>query len=81
MFNHNSDVPLNVTIRIYTVTGRIIKELVQNNIPDKFVTVPWDGKDNDGDYIANGTYLYKVIIKSTDGSFSNTNTGKLAKLK
>ncbi len=81
MFNHNSDVPLNVTIRIYTVTGRLIKELVQNNIPDKFVSINWDGKDNDGDYIANGTYLYKVIIKSTDGGFSNTKTGKLAKLK
>ena len=26
----------------------------------------WDGKDEDGDTIANGTYLYKMIMKDAD---------------
>jgi len=81
MFNHNSDIQLNVTIKIYTVSGRVIKEINQNNISDKFVAINWDGKDNDGDFIANGTYLYKLTVKSTDGSYNITTTGKLAKLK
>jgi hypothetical protein len=81
MFKQNSDIPLNVTIKIYTVSGRLIKNIQQQNILDKFVSINWDGKDNDGDYIANGTYLYKVIVKSSDGSYSNIITGKLAKLK
>ena len=81
LFQHNLDVPLNAEIKIYTVSGRLIKELNKTNITDKFVTIDWDGKDTDGDMIANGTYIYKVIIKSTDGNFSTNCTGKLAKLK
>jgi hypothetical protein len=81
VFNHNFDSPLNVIIKIYTVSGKLIKEIDQNNISDKYVMINWDGRDTDGDNIANGTYLYKMTIKTTDGTFSTTNAGKLAKLK
>jgi flagellar hook assembly protein FlgD len=26
----------------------------------------WDGRDNDGDILANGVYLYKIILKNGD---------------
>lgn len=81
IFEHNFDETLNATINIYTVTGRLIKELNKSNIRDKFVTLAWDGKDSDGDNIANGTYIYKLILNSEDGNFTKTSTGKLAKLK
>ena len=58
-----------------------IKVLKRTNIMDKFVSIEWDGKDDDGDYIANGTYIYKLIVKTDDGSYSKVHTGKLAKLK
>jgi len=47
-------------------------------VNEKFVTVEWDGRDQDGNYIANGAYFYKVILKSTDGQFSKSVIGKLA---
>ncbi|HMQ68687.1 MAG TPA: type IX secretion system sortase PorU [Ignavibacteria bacterium] len=81
IFEHNLDETLNATINIYTVTGRLIKELNKSNIRDKFVSLDWDGRDNDGDYIANGTYIYKLILNSEDGNYTKTTTGKLAKLK
>lgn len=81
MFQHNFDSPLNVMIKIFTVSGKVIKEISQNNISEKFVAINWDGKDNDGDFIANGTYLYKLTVKTLDGSYNSTTTGKLAKLK
>lgn len=81
IFQHNLDETLTATINIYTVTGRLIKELNKSNIRDKFVTLDWDGKDSDGDNIANGSYIYKLILKSEDGNFTKTTTGKLAKLK
>jgi hypothetical protein len=80
-FQHNSDSPLNVKIKIYTVRGKLIQEIIRTNIPEKNVIIEWDGKDSDGDAIANGTYLYKVFINSNDGTFSTNSTGKIAKLK
>lgn len=81
VFQHNYDSPLDANIRIYTVSGRLIKELNKTNITDKFVNIDWEGKDTDGDIIANGTYIYKITIKTQDGSISRSSTGKLAKLK
>ncbi len=80
-FQHNFDVPLNAELFIYTVAGRKIQKINRTNISDKNVSIEWDGKDADGDYIANGTYIYKLTIKTEDGSYSNVQTGKLAKLK
>ena len=80
-FEQNSDSPINVKIKIFTVTGRLIRELDRTNITDKNVVIDWDGKDSDGDAIANGVYIYKVFINSEDGNFSNNTIGKLAKLK
>lgn len=81
IFQHNSDSPLDAEIFIYTVSGRLIKELNKTNITDKFVNIEWNGLDSDGDQIANGTYIYKVVLKSENNNFSKSTTGKLAKLK
>lgn len=80
-FQHNFDIPLNAEIYVYTVAGRKIHTIKRTNISNKNVLVEWDGKDSDGDYIANGTYIYKLVVKTEDGSYSNVQTGKLAKLK
>ncbi len=59
----------------------MIREIEKNNIVQKFVKVDWDGRDGDGDFIANGTYLYKIIVKTTDGAYSESVLGKLAVIK
>ena len=81
IFQHNLDESIQADIRIYTSAGRLIKELNKTNITDKFVNIDWDGRDTDGDYIANGTYIYKINIKSESGSFARSSTGKLVVLK
>ena len=55
----NSD----ITISIYTITGKKIKTIKEYNLATGFVKIGWDGKDADGDKIANGTYFYKVRAK------------------
>lgn len=77
-FQQNIAAPINVKIKIYTVAGRLIKEIEERNINDKFVRIDWDGRDEDGNLIANGTYLYKVIVESEDGKFKSSALGKLA---
>lgn len=80
-FQQNLAKPIDVKIKIYTIAGRLIKEIEHFNVNDKFVVVEWDGRDADGDQLANGAYLYKVIIKSVDGEFNKSVLGKLAVIK
>ncbi len=80
-FNQNLIQPIDVKIRIYTIAGRMIREIEQHGISDRFVTIDWDGRDQDGSSIANGTYLYKVIVKTLDGERSTSITGKLAVIR
>jgi hypothetical protein len=70
----------NVRVKVYTVAGRMIKELERINISEdeNFVKLDWDGRDEDGNLVANGVYLYKIIVKSADKQFNKSVLGKLA---
>ena len=67
-------------IKIYTITGRLIR-ILDNLISPKpgYNYYLWDGLDDDGDAIANGVYLYKIILKS--GQEQKEVTEKLVMLK
>lgn len=67
-----------VTISVYTVTGRKIYE-IRDFASQGFNKLPqqgWDGRDWDGDLIANGVYLYKIT--ADDGSHKVEKIEKLA---
>lgn len=73
--------PEEFRIKIFTIAGRLIREL---NIPTSslqigFNKIYWDGRDEDGDELANGLYFYKIISKQ--GDEIKTVTQKLAKVK
>ena len=59
-------------------TGRLIKEILLSPARLKYDLnkIYWDGRDNDGDLIGNGVYLYKIIMKA-DGKKQDI-TQKLA---
>jgi hypothetical protein len=80
-FQHNLTSVMDLKIKIYTIAGRLIKEIEKNNVTDKFVAVEWDGRDEDGDPLANGTYLYKIIFKTMDNSLNKSVLGKLAVIR
>lgn len=80
-FQHNQLVPVDVEVKIYTVAGRLVESLEQRGVPDIFVKVPWDGRDRDRDEIANGVYLYKIIVRTQDGRFTSETLGKLSKVR
>ena len=61
--------PAEVTIKIYTVTGRWIKTL-KKSASASYNEIFWDGTDEDGHKVANGVYLYKVIAENGEGKIS-----------
>ncbi|QNJ97991.1 type IX secretion system sortase PorU [Constantimarinum furrinae] len=67
-FNHNRPFePLEVQVQVFTVTGKVV--WTQNQIinTDGFLSrdIVWDGKDDFGDRIGKGVYVYKITVKST----------------
>ena len=73
------ELPRDMKIQIMTLTGKVVREIfmgelgplhIGNNITD----FAWDGTDQYGDRLANGTYLYRVSLNDPSGQFSKRNT-------
>ena len=83
MFEHSFACnELEVQIQIFTVSGRLVKTLSEL-IPTQGFRVSqifWDGKDNYGDQLAKGVYIYRVKVKDTSGQ-TVEKTEKLVILK
>ena len=80
-FNHNSSSLLDVKIEIFTISGRLVKTIIGNtnfsgdsNFSRDFI---WDGRDDFGDKVAKGVYVYKLSVRS---ELTNKQTSKIEKL-
>jgi flagellar hook assembly protein FlgD len=63
-----SEIPDEIIIQIMTVAGRVVREITQDEIgPIKIghnrTEYAWDGRDEYGDQLANGVYLYRVKVR------------------
>ncbi|WP_051313040.1 type IX secretion system sortase PorU [Sporocytophaga myxococcoides] len=66
-FDHNrAGEDIDVMIQIYTVSGKLIKT-ISNRLftsPSHVSGIHWDGRDDFGDKIGKGVYVYKLNVKS-----------------
>jgi hypothetical protein len=46
-----------VTLEIYDVRGRLVRRLVNGQLPAGFHSATWDGRDHSGRGVASGLYL------------------------
>ena len=79
-FTHNRPFePLEVQVQVMTISGKIIWTKNQIITTDGFLSreITWDGRDDFGDKIAKGVYIYKLTVKSV---LTNTKSEKYEKL-
>lgn len=79
-FNHNRPFePLEVQVQVFTVSGKIVWTKNQTITTDGFLAreIVWNGKDDFGDAIGKGVYVYKLTVKST---LTNKKVEKFEKL-
>jgi hypothetical protein len=74
-----SNIPDQIKIQIMTVSGRVVREITQDQIGplkigNNISQYAWDGRDEYGDQLANGVYLYKVFIRSMGKEMDHRNT-------
>lgn len=71
-FEHNCDDILDVNVQIYTITGKLVKTISTSVTAEPFyqgfrtprTAIEWDGKDDFGDAVGKGTYIFKIFAKS-----------------
>ncbi|MFT5512557.1 MAG: hypothetical protein ACI8SE_000955 [Bacteroidia bacterium] len=82
-FDHNkTGLQMDVLLQVITPTGRIVKTFNQSTVSanSHFDAISWNGKDDFGDQLARGVYLYKLSVKTEDGNKAEV-TQKLVILK
>ncbi|HET6400954.1 MAG TPA: C25 family cysteine peptidase [Candidatus Kapabacteria bacterium] len=62
-----SDGAADMKIIVYTIAGRKIRTLIPTDLHAGFNMIEWDGRDDNGNEVADGTYLYRVIINGKNG--------------
>ena len=75
-FSHNRPYePLEVQVQVMTITGKVVWTRNQIITTEGFLSkeITWDGKDDFGNRIGKGVYVYKLTVKS---NLTNTKTEK-----
>ena len=61
----------NLRIKIFDLTGRLIKNLIdQNSASAAYVaenSIVWDGRDENGKMVRPGVYIYQIFVDSDNG--------------
>lgn len=60
--------PLRTTLEIYNIQGQLVRTLVDGLQEAGIYSVIWDGRDDAGDEVASGVYLYRLGV----GDFSES---------
>ncbi len=60
--------PLKITIQIFTISGKVVKTIQKTVTCEGFRPegIDWDGKDEFGDKLGRGVYVYKLAIINSD---------------
>jgi hypothetical protein len=73
------EIPNQIKIQIMTVTGKVVREITQDElgpirIGNNISSFAWDGTDEFGDKLANGVYLYRVTVKNNGQNIERRQT-------
>jgi len=74
-----AEVPDQLKIQIMTVSGKVVREITQDEIGpirigNNITQYAWDGRDEYGDELANGVYLYRVVVRNNGQAMEHRET-------
>lgn len=63
-FTLESASPCEVLVRVFTVSGRLVYERRERGLTPGYHQLAWDGRDAEGDKLANGVYFYRILVRN-----------------
>ena len=69
-FEHNQpNTLLDIHISIFTISGKVVKNIHSTQYATGYRSdaIEWDGKDDYGNTLAKGVYIYKLAVRKPDG--------------
>lgn len=72
-FEHNqAGKYLNTQIQIYTISGKLVKTIQQDLYAEGYRedAIVWNGLDDFGDKLARGVYIYRLKVRSSNGTIA-----------
>jgi len=70
-----------VKLAVYSITGQLVRELVNGEMNAGRHAISWDGRDRFGNIVAAGMYLYRLVARGENGEVVFTQTRRMAFLK
>ena len=79
-FDLETGSPTDIEIRVYTVNGRLVYTRIERGLlTGRGLQIAWDGRDADGDRLANGIYFYRLLARNASASL--VRESRLVKLR
>ena len=63
----NIGVPRQIALRIFDLSGRLVREVISTPAVSGSFAAVWDGRRTEGDLVAPGVYLYQVDLTTDKG--------------
>jgi len=70
-----------VSLRIYSLTGQLVRELTNDSYSPGSHQVIWDAHDENGQQVASGVYFYQLVVHGQDGQSTFTQTRRMLFMK
>ncbi len=55
-----------VNLKVYNIAGQLVKTLVSGQVSAGLHTIKWDGRDNQGNKVSSGAYVYRLQAGNKD---------------
>jgi flagellar hook assembly protein FlgD len=81
MINFALPVAGKVSVNIFNETGQLVRTLVDGERAAGNYSLRWNGRNQAGNAVAAGVYLYQIVVSGQNGAPAFTQTRRMMYLK
>lgn len=70
-----------LTLRIYMLTGQLVRHVASGKFASGKHEVIWNGRDENGAAVASGIYFYQLVVQKENGEAAFTETRRMTLVK